>query len=441
VGHSLIDFSQVLQPDRVSSEDKAEEKISAALSGTRQVFEWLFIRADGTPLQTEVTLNQVIIGGKTLVQAIVRDIREHKKAEEALKMSERSYRMVVEDQNELISRFRPDGTQIFVNKAYCQYFKKPCEDIIGRKFFPRIPAEDHHQVREHFAHLTKENPVGINTHRVILADGSVRWQRWSDLALFDDNGTIVEYQSVGQDITEQKRAEDALTIACQKMNLLSSITRHDILNQLTVLSGYLALSEEFATDEKLLNFIKKEATATERINQLITFTKHYQDIGVQAPQWQNVHDTITSAASSLDLSLVNIQIPFKNVEIYADPLLSKVFYNLLENSVRHGQHTSLIQFLVRENDESLTIMCEDNGGGIDQETKKHLFKRGYGKNTGYGLFLIREILAITGILIEETGESGKGARFEIKVPKGAYRFTHNQTMADQETTEAPKLMR
>ncbi len=441
VGQSLIDFSQVLQPDRMSSEDKAVEKISAALSGTRQVFDWLFIRADGTPFHAEVTLNQVVIGGKNLVQAIVRDISERKKAEEALKMSERSYRTVVEDQNELISRFRPDGTQIFVNKAYCQYFKKSCEDIIGKKFFPRIPAEDHRPVREHFASLTKEKPVAINTHRVILADGSVRWQRWSDQAIFDDKGTIVEYQSVGQDITEQKRAEDALTIACQKMNLLSSITRHDILNQLTVLSGYLALSEEFATDEKLLNFIKKEATATERINQLITFTKHYQDIGVQAPQWQNVHETITSAASSLEMSQVNIQIPFKNIEIYADPLLSKVFYNLLENSIRHGHNTSLVQFLVRENDEALTIICEDNGGGIDPETKKHLFKRGYGKNTGYGLFLIREILAITGILIDETGESGKGARFEIKVPKGAYRLAPDQIIADQKTTEAPKIER
>ena len=139
------------------------------------------------------------------------------------------------------------------------------------------------------------------------------------------------------------------------------------------------------------------------------------------------------------MSLVNIQILFNNIEIYADPLLSKVFYNLLENSVRHGDHTSLIQFQFRENDETLTIICEDNGGGIDQETKKHLFKRGYGKNTGYGLFLIREILAITGIVIEETGESGKGARFEIKVPKGAYRFTHDQTKADQETTQAPKI--
>ncbi|MCK9593355.1 MAG: PAS domain-containing sensor histidine kinase, partial [Methanoregula sp.] len=375
-----------------------------------------------------------------LIQAIVRDISERKRAEEELRRSERSYRIVVEDQTELISRFLPDGTQLFVNPAYCQYFNKSPEDIIGKKFFPRIPAEDHRQVREHFASLTKEKPFAIDIHRVIMMDGSLRWQRWSDRAIFDKNGSIVEYQSVGQDITDQKRAEDALTIACQKMNLLSSITRHDILNQLTVLSGYLALSEEFASDEKLINFIKKEATATERINQLITFTKHYQDIGVQAPQWQNVHDTIATAASSLDLSSVNVQIPVSNIEIYADPLLSKVFYNLLENSVRHGQHTSLIQFSYRDNEDTLTIICEDNGEGIDQETKKHLFKRGYGKHTGYGLFLIREILAITGVLIDENGEPGKGARFEITVPNGAFRYAADQTIGDQKTTGAPEII-
>jgi PAS domain S-box-containing protein len=423
VGRSLIDFSQVLQPDRTSSEEKAEEKISAALSGARPVFTWLFIRLDGTPLHAEVTLNQVTIGGKTLIQAIVRDISRRTLEEEALRNSERSYRIVVEDQTELISRFRPDGTQLFVNQAYCQYFKKPCEEIIGKKFFPRIPAEDHHQVREHFASLTKEKPFAIDTHRVIMMDGSIRWQRWSDKAIFDKQGSIVEYQSVGRDITEQKRAEDALSIACQKLNLLSSITRHDILNQLTVLSGYLALSEEFASDEKLRNFIKKETNATERINQLITFTKHYQDIGVQAPQWQNVRVTIENAAASLDMSSVDVQISFSNIEIYADPLIGKVFYNLLENAVRHGQHTSLIRFSFRDDEDALTIICEDNGEGIDRETKKHLFKRGYGKNTGYGLFLIREILAITGITIDETGEPGKGARFEITVPNGAYRFT------------------
>jgi len=435
VGRSLIDFSPVMQPDQVSSEQKGQDRISCALGDSTQVFDWLFTRLDGKPVYSEVTLSRAIIGGKTLLQAIVRDVSERKHAEEVLKKSERTYRTVVEDQTELISRFRPDGTHLFVNGAYCQYFKKSREELIGKKFFPRIPAEDHRQIREHFASLTRENPSAIDTHRVIMPDGSIRWQRWSDRAIFDKKGSIVEYQSVGQDITEQKRAEDALALACQKMNLLSSITRHDILNQLTVLSGYLALSEEFASDEKLLGFIKKEATATERINQQITFTKHYQDIGVQAPQWQNVHDTVATAAALLDLSSVTIQIPFSNLEIYADPLLGKVFYNLLENAVRHGHNTSLIQFSFHDNGDTLAIVCEDNGGGIDKETKKHLFKRGYGKNTGFGLFLIREILSITGITIDENGEPGKGARFEITVPNGAYRFTTDQKITDQKTSE------
>jgi PAS domain S-box-containing protein len=430
-GRSLIDFSPVVQPDRAGSEQKFQEKISEALGDSTQVFDWEFTRLDGNPVHSEVTLNRVIIGGKTLLQAIVRDVSERKRAEDALKKSERIYRTVVEDQNELISRFRPDGTQLFVNEAFCQYFKKSREELIGKKFFPRIPAEDHRQVREHFASLKKENPSAIDTHRVIMPDGSLRWQRWSDRAIFDKRGSIVEYQSVGQDITEQKRAEDALALACQKMNLLSSITRHDILNQLTVLSGYLALSEEFASDEKLLGFIKKEATATERINQQITFTKHYQDIGVQAPQWQNVHDTITAAATLLDLSSVTVQIPSSNIEIYADPLLGKVFYNLLENAVRHGHATSVVQFSFQETGDTLMIVCEDNGGGIDKETKKHLFKRGYGKNTGFGLFLIREILSITGITIDENGEHGKGARFEITVPNGTYRFKTNQKISEK----------
>ena len=77
----------------------------------------------------------------------------------------------------------------------------------------------------------------------------------------------------------------------------------------------------------------------------------------------------------------------------------------------------------QESDASLTIICEDDGVGISAEDKKKLFTRGFGKNTGLGLFLSREILAITGITITEAGTPGKGARFEITVPKGAYRFT------------------
>jgi PAS domain S-box-containing protein len=438
IDRTIIDFSPVMQHDRVSSEQKGQEKLFSALDGVPQCFEWLFTRLDGTPFYSEVTLNRLSLEGKTLLQAIIRDVSERKSAEIALLESEKTYRRVVEDQAELITRFLPDGTHIFVNKAYCRYFNKNREDIIGKKFFPRIPQEDHRQVREHFASLTITNPSGTDTHRIIMPDGTIRWQRWSDRAIFDKNNSVIEYQSVGRDITDNKRTEDALALACQKMNLLASITRHDILNQLTVLSGYLSLSEEYTADEKLLDFIKKETTAAERINQQIAFTKEYQDIGVHAPQWQNLHDMIVTAASHIDMSLIDLQIHFSDIEIYADPLVGKVFYNLLDNAVRHGKKTSLIQFSYRENGTKLTIIYEDNGVGIDPEIKKRLFMRGNGINHGYGLFLIREILAITGISIIEDGEPEKGARFEIAIPTGAYRFTATRKVTNGNTSQESK---
>jgi signal transduction histidine kinase len=113
-----------------------------------------------------------------------------------------------------------------------------------------------------------------------------------------------------------------------------------------------------------------------------------------------------------------------NPEVYADPLFGKVFYNLIDNALRYGgAEMKIIRVSSQESERGLTITCEDDGVGISAEDKKLLFTRGFGKNTGLGLFLSREILAITGISITENGTPGKGARFEITVPKGAYRFT------------------
>jgi PAS domain S-box-containing protein len=127
-----------------------------------------------------------------------------------LEASEQRYRNIVEDQTEFISRFLPDGTHVFVNEAYCRYFNTNRDDLIGKKCIPRIPAEDQNLVKEHFASLTKEHPTAIITHRILLDDSQVRWQRWSDRAIFDATGTVSEYQSVGRDVTEQKHAEEAL---------------------------------------------------------------------------------------------------------------------------------------------------------------------------------------------------------------------------------------
>ena len=124
--------------------------------------------------------------------------------------SENRYRAVVEDQTELICRFAPDGTLTFVNDAYCRYFMLDKKDCIGKQHTVVLPPEDNRQMRTHLKALTPDNPVAYIVHRIIMPSGEARWQRWSDRAIFNESGTVEEYQSVGRDITDTIKAELAL---------------------------------------------------------------------------------------------------------------------------------------------------------------------------------------------------------------------------------------
>lgn len=225
------------------------------------------------------------------------------------------------------------------------------------------------------------------------------------------------------DITEQKQAQNSLSAANRKLNLLNSITRHDILNQLTALIGYIQLSKQHNNDPQIDNFLFKQEQAADAIRNQILFTRDYQNIGVHFPQWQNVAETVSLAVAALDLTAVIVDdSDLPSLEIYADPLFEKVFYNLLENSVRHGENVNKIVITSNETDEGLDIIIGDDGVGIPDEQKEKIFNREYYKNTGFGLFLSREILAITNLEISETGIYKEGARFVIHAPQGTYRF-------------------
>ena len=139
--------------------------------------------------------------------------------------SEARYRAIVEDQTELICRFKPEGTLTFVNDAYCRYFDKRPEELIGRSFLPLIPEEDWVQVKNLIASLNRDHPVGTLEHRIILPNGEIRWQQWSDRVIFDQQGQLIEYQAVGRDITERKRAEIELQRQYQRSQLLAEVTQ------------------------------------------------------------------------------------------------------------------------------------------------------------------------------------------------------------------------
>jgi signal transduction histidine kinase len=224
--------------------------------------------------------------------------------------------------------------------------------------------------------------------------------------------------------TELIASQQAFETANKKLNLLSSITRHDIFNQLTVLLGYLELAKEKISDPEVTGFVDSGMHAANTIQRQIAFTKDYQDIGVQAPQWRNLATCIKTIVSVRMVQGISLDVDLDDLEIYADPMIEKVFINLIDNSLRHGEHVSHIRFsYTKPDDSSVLIVYEDNGVGISPSLKDRIFEKGFGKHTGFGLFLSREILAITGLTIRETGVEGAGARFDISVPEGKFRFS------------------
>jgi signal transduction histidine kinase len=214
--------------------------------------------------------------------------------------------------------------------------------------------------------------------------------------------------------------EDALRVTNSKLMLLSSISRHDLMNQLIALSGYLRLAEN-QDEATLKTTFHKMNSNLASIRHMIEFMKDYQELGVTAPGWFGINDLVEAARSKLTLGSIIIVCELNGAQVYGDALLEKVFYNLFDNSLRHGERVTQVFIRLEERPGGTAIIYQDDGVGVSAENKERIFQRGFGKNSGLGLFLSREILGITGMTIKENGEPGKGARFEILVPSSVFR--------------------
>jgi signal transduction histidine kinase len=166
----------------------------------------------------------------------------------------------------------------------------------------------------------------------------------------------------------------------------------------------------------------------EKISRHLQFSREYQEIGSHEPVWQQLEWLVMRGIAAFPHNGIAITVHVDPVEIYTDPLAFKVMYNLFENAARHGGHVTRFEVSSKkEPDGSLTVVFKDDGSGIRKEDKQRIFEYGYGSHTGIGLSLSRDILLMTGITVTETGEPGKGACFEIRVPAGAWRSVRVRT--------------
>ena len=401
------------------------------------IFETEHRRKDGTIVPVEVSTHIIVIQGRRMVIAIIRDLTRRKRDEAAFRLLSADLKAIIDYAPAMIWYKDTKNNFIRVNPAAARVFGLKVDQIEGKSTYDLFPDLAEKYYLDDLEVINSGIPkLGI-IEQMTKTSGEQLWVQTDKIPVRDGQGTITGILLFVVDITERILLEEemryheqelrqfsgALETANKKLNLLSSITRHDINNQLTVLMGFLELLEMKQPDTSFSSYFNKITGAAERIQAMIQFTKTYESIGVNTPVWQDTRSLIDMAAKDVvlgDIQVVN-DMPAGTM-VFADQLIVKVFFNLMDNAVRYGGKITTIRFSALGSGDEHIILCEDDGEGITLEEKGKIFERGFGKNTGLGLFLSREILAITGITIIETGEPGKGARFEMTVPEGAWRI-------------------
>jgi PAS domain S-box-containing protein len=352
----------------------------------------------------------------------ITDFTGLKQREIALENAESEYMAILENAASAIAIIEEDATISYINPEFEKTIGYVRDEVEGKKTWTEFVAPKELDRMKKFEYVCRINPKNTtvnNEFQFIRFDGQLRYGSLTMTPIPDTGRLILSLV----DISDKVQEENALQRANKKLNAFSCIARHEILNHLTVVKGYIELSREQVRDPAfLLRSFDKELAAANAIQNLIAFTRDYQNIGIQPPAWYNLNKLINTAAASVRTGSIVLSVDIERVEIYADHLFEKVFFHLIDNAVRYGRKIKNLRFFCEESFEELLVICEDDGIGIPPDAKEKIFNRQFFQNTGLDMYLSRQILSITDISIQETGIYGTGSRFEIRVPKGAYRF-------------------
>lgn len=342
-------------------------------------------------------------------QAIVRDISGQKQAEQALREAAQRYRAIVEDQTDLICRSLPNGTITYVNEAYCRYFGKQNHELIGRSFMPLIPEEDRERTREHFDSLGPLNPVGTIEHRVIAANGEIRWQQWTNRLILDADNRPIEYQAVGRDITERKQMEDALTERAEEIKLFAYSVSHDLKSPSIGVYGLTQLLRKHLQailDDKGRNYCDQIVKAAEQIALLaerinVFIATREAPVKIERVNLGEILQMVKDEFSAqINVRRIKWLEPQGTPEICADRIsLLRVLRNLVDNALKYGgDPLSEIRIGYQDSDCFHILSVSDNGIGLKMKDPRRIFDFFQRQETsrdiegaGLGLAIVKEI--------------------------------------------------
>lgn len=386
---------------------------------------WLFILLNMSRFQKELEdTNDQLAASEEKIRGQYELLSDNEKK---LKESEEKYRHVVTWGNDGILIVQ-DGLLKFLNPKAAQLCGGNMEDFLGTPFLDTIHPDERSIMKDRIHRRVHGEKVETVYETVLRSrtGENVDVELNAGIIMVDGKPTNLIFL---RDTRERKRAQKALTEAKKKLTLLNTIAFNNIRSDTFTLSGYHALMEERyakSRDADINPLFEKAKAILRKISDSLAFAQAYQDLGASPARWQNVRHVFLLAYSHMNTLAMQHEVRFEDLEIYADSHLELVFEILAGNVFRHAKTATKITISHEENpDGSVTIFFADNGVGIPEDRKAALFQPGYeGKKPGK-LFLARAVLEITDMTLNETGTPGSGARFGIRVPKGAFRFTKN----------------
>lgn len=392
-------------------------------------YETCLRKKDGSPVYVSTSSHYYHdeSGAIAGVEGIIRDITDKKVVEEALVESERAYSTMIGNLPGFVYRCANDAdyTMEFISDGCIAVTGYAPADLIHNAVvsYNDLVHPDYQQTLwETVQKFLYSGGMFEVEYPIITKSGEIRWVWERGRGIYSQNNQLAFLEGFITDVTDRRRVKDALRQSNNKIRLLTSLTRHDIVNNLLMLKGYQEIALDTMDLQAVHNYLNRSHEITDRIESIVGFTRDYEELGQAGSAWLSVYSLIESAQAEIPTGAIRIDNTIlPSLKVFADPILQKVFSTLMENSIRHGKTVTVGTFLSGEVNSDLVLFYRDDGTGIKAEEKEMIFDHGYGEHTGLGLYLAREIVSAGGFTIRETGTPGAGVQFEIVIPHGLYK--------------------
>ncbi len=390
------------------------------------------------PDQSYSWLSWYIRHNRNDFEAAIFDISTRKVIEEAMGEDMLYYQGILQSQIDLVSRYLPDTTLVYVNDAYCNYFKLMREDWIGKSFLP-LAAPDH--IPEIYAriHEVMANPTPKETiTKDILEDGTIRWVQWIDYGVVNANGEVVAIQAVGRDITLLKRTEEELAKEREVVEFrkrLMSMISHEFRTPLTVIQTasemllhYRAKLPHERQDMYLVRITAQVQRLIQMLDDVVLLDKSENHLLKISPEPMNLVEFFAEMIDDFRMTYRHHEIQL-NLDTSDEPYcsdstsLGHIFENLIGNALRYTPEGKAVKIDVHERDEMLHVRINDEGIGIPEEEQTRIFDNFYrAKNTvgipgtGLGLSIVKQYVDLLGGIVRVESRVEQGTQFILSLP-------------------------